>query len=239
MAVCPSGALRHRDLDVSGFPDAAPAPSPAQALAWLRGRRSVRAYTPRAVVRADIEALLEAARYAPAGHNARDVQCVAVCTTSRRNALQEGIVRFYRRIFRLARHPAGQALLTPVFGRRRVGELREALPGLLRAEERLAKGQDPLFHRAPGVLLFHARPSETAESDCALAASQVTLLAPSLELGTCHIGYASAALKRSPQLASRFGVPRARRVYAVLAVGEPAVTCARWAPRPPIPVRYL
>jgi nitroreductase len=99
----------------------------------------------------------------------------------------------------------------------------------------MRQGEDPLFHGAPAVLLFHAPPRETSEADCALAAGQVTLLAPSLGLGTCHIGYASAVLRRFGRLARTFGVPADRRVYAVVALGHPAVLYPRLVPRPPIP----
>jgi nitroreductase len=191
------------------------------------------------VSRATVEELLEAARYAPTGHNARDLECVAVCSEGRRLELRNAIVGFYRRIFRIAGHPLGRALLTAFLGPARVGELRDARPGVTRAEERLAQGGDPLFHQAPAILLFQAPPTETAETDCAVAAAQVTLLAPSLGLGTCYIGYASAALRRSRRMAARFGVPRHRRVYTVLTLGYPSCTYRRWVPRPPIRARFL
>lgn len=239
VAVCPEGALRHRDLDSSLFPAASSPPEPEAVIAWLRARRSVRAYAPRPVGRPLLKRLLEAARFAPTGHNARHLGCVAVVTRGRRERLQRGVIAFYRRLFRLIRNPAARAALGPVVGRGRAAELRDALPGMLRAEARLARGEDPLFHGAPVILLFHAPPAETAETDCALAAGQVTLLAPSLGLGTCYIGYASAALKRLPGLASRFGVPRTSRVYTVLSVGHPNASFHRWVPRPSVPVRFV
>ncbi|MDF1556422.1 MAG: nitroreductase family protein, partial [Deferrisomatales bacterium] len=123
-------------------------------------------------------------------------------------------------------------------GSTRVRELREALPGLRWAEEQFRAGHDPLFHHAPVVLVFHAPPAETAEADCALAAGQVSLLAPSLGLGTCHIGYAAALLKRLPRIGRRCGVPRGHRGFAVLTLGCPAVIWRRLPPRPAIPVRW-
>jgi nitroreductase len=109
---------------------------------------------------------------------------------------------------------------------------------MARAQERLARGEDPLFHGAPLLLLCHAPPAETAEADCTLAAGQAALLAPSLGLGTCHIGYASAVLRRFPRLGRSAGVPRGERVYAVLTVGYPAQTFLRVPPRPPLPLRF-
>lgn len=183
--------------------------------------------------------LLEAARSAPTGHNARDLGCVAVATEARRGHLREAVVAFYRRLFTLVETRWGRAALRVVLGRGRTRELQEALPGVRRAQERLAGGEDPLFHGAPLVLLFHAPEAETAEVDCALAASQVALLAPSLGLGSCYIGYASAVLKRFRRLARRFGVPSRHRVYVVLTVGYPALEWARVPPRPRVSVRLV
>ena len=147
------------------------------------------------------------------------------------------MLAFYRRIFRLAEGRGGRTLLRLWVGARGLREIQEALRSARRAEARILRGEDPLFHRAPAILIFHAPASETAEVDCALAASQATLLAPSLDLGTCYIGYASAALRRRRDLARKAGVPRGDTTYVVLTAGRPAVAYPRWVPRPEIPLR--
>lgn len=235
VATCPADALRHADLDPADFPPAPEPPDFQSALGWLRARRSVRAYAGRPVAEEDVASLLQAARYAPTGHNARHVGCVAVLDAEGVAALRGALVSFYRRALAVAGNPLGRLLLALVFGPGRSRELAEALPGARRVAARLAAGEDPLFHGAPALLLFHAPAGrETAETDCALASGQVTLLAPSLGLGTCHIGYASAALKRFGRLGRRFGVPPGRRVFAVLTLGHPALPCRRLVPRPPL-----
>ena len=115
----------------------------------------------------------------------------------------------------------------------------DAGPTLKRAEERIRRGEDPLFHDAPAVLLFHAPDDETSEVDCALAAAQTTLLAPSLGLGTCYIGYASAVLKRFRRIARPYGIPKGHKAYVVLTVGYPDEQYLRLVPRPPLKTRYL
>lgn len=238
-AVCREGALTHRNLAPEAFAEAGAAPAAAQVMRWLRRRRSVRAYQPRPVSRACLEALLEAARGAPTGHNARQLGCVAVVTPPRREALRDAVVGVYRRLFAVAGSCWGLTALGVVLGRDRARELQEARPGLLRAQERLRRGEDPLFHGAPAVLLFHAPSWETAEADAVAAAAQVTLFAPSLGLGTCYIGYASAVLRRFPRMARRWGVPRGHRVYAVLTVGFPSAEPLRVPPRPAVPLRLV
>ncbi|MBI5445402.1 MAG: nitroreductase family protein [Deltaproteobacteria bacterium] len=235
-AACPAGALSHRAA--SSLASAAHPPPAESVLAWLRGRRSVRAYRPDPVPREVLRLLLEAARAAPNGHNARTVGCVVIETEGERRELQRRIVAFYRKLFRAVGTPGVPALLSLVLGSGPVRELREAAPSMARVDERLARGEDPLFHHAPVLLLFHAPPAETAEADCALAAGQAALLAPSLGLGTCHIGYASAVLRRFPGLGRSAGVPRGRRAYSVLTAGYPSRGFPRVPPRPELPVRF-
>jgi nitroreductase len=213
-------------------------PAADAVLSWLEARRSVRAYRPGPLSRELVRRLLQGARSAPSGHNARSVGCVALLSDGEKEKLTEGLVSFYRRLFRVLERPGGASLLGLLLGRGAVRELREAAPSMARAEARLEAGADPLFHRAPCLLLFHAPKSETAEADCVLAASQVTLLAPSLDLGTCYIGYASAGLKRLPRLGRSAGVPASDRVLTVLTVGHPAVAFPRVPPRPELAVRF-
>lgn len=238
-AVCPAGAAALAGCSEEDFPPAAPPPEPDAVLGWLRDRRSVRTYREEPFGRDDVERLLEAARFAPTGHNDRRIGCVALLGEASRTALRDGLLRFYRGIFRLAERAPGRAALRLWVGGARLREIEEALPGARRAEARVLRGEDPLFHGAPAILLFHAPPSETAEVDCALAASQVTLLAPSLDLGTCYIGYASAALRHRRSLARQAGVPRGHRAYVVLTVGRPAFPYPRRVPRPALPLQVL
>lgn len=235
-AVCPSGCL---PLGTGELEAPTPPPvAPETALGWLRARRSVRRYRPDPVPREVIAHLLEAARCAPTGHNARHLGCVVVASRRAREALAEDLCVVYRRLGRVLGNPVSRFFASLWAGPGRVAELRASLPGLVWAEGEFAVGRDPLFHQAPAVFIFHAPPTETAEADCALAAGQVTLLAPRLGLGTCHIGYASALLKRLPGLARRSGVPAGHRGFAVLTVGYPAVTWQRLPPRPTLPVRW-
>ena len=146
-----------------------------------------------------------------------------VATKGRRERLAEDVYAVYRRLGRALGNPVLRAVMALWTGPARVRELRAALPGLEWAAGQIRRGHDPLFHHAPVILLLHAPSSETAEADCALAAGQASLLAPSLGLATCHVGYASALFKRLPRVGRRYGVPRGHRVFSVLTLGYPAV----------------
>lgn len=235
-AVCAVGAV-----DIDGLPASGPAGEPlahGEILGQLLLRRSVRQYQRRDVPRELIAQVLEAGRFAPTGHNAREIGCVAVVSSAPRARLAEEIGTAYRRFAAGVGNPLVRLAMALWIGPSRVRELRASLSGLQWAQQQIERGRDPLFHNAPVILLLHAPPAETAEADCALAAGQMSLLAPSLGLGTCHIGYASALLKRLPGIARSYGVPRGKRVFSVLTLGYPAVEWCGVPPRPVLPVTW-
>ena len=76
VAVCPHGALDHRDVPLEACPPIEKELKllPEQAIQFLRSRRSVRFFKDKPVEREAIQQLIEAARYAPTGSNSQLVQ---------------------------------------------------------------------------------------------------------------------------------------------------------------------
>jgi len=75
-AVCPSASLSHADI-----PPESCTPiekklgiTTEQGVQFVRNRRSIRRYKDKPVDRADLEQLIDIARYAPSGHNSRPVE---------------------------------------------------------------------------------------------------------------------------------------------------------------------
>ena len=79
--------------------------SPAQKIVddAIRSRRSIRAFLPTPVPRADIEALLEVAARAPSGTNTQPWK-VYVCTGARKQQLSQAIIDVYLDSARVAEH---------------------------------------------------------------------------------------------------------------------------------------
>ena len=63
----------------------------------IRGRRSVRAFRPEPLSRAQIEAVLEAARWAPSAHNRQPWRFVVVTTDERKGRLSAAMGGEWRR----------------------------------------------------------------------------------------------------------------------------------------------
>ena len=239
VAVCPTGAVALPEAGEE--PGRGPLP-PADALENLmRARRSVRHYRAKPVERELIERLLAAAAHAPSGCNARPVRVTVV----RDGKLLRGIERDIERVSRLFAPILASPLVAGVLRRAPLTALRRiADPDAGKGVRMLAEGKRPdrpwVTLGAPALLLFHADPSRpTPAEDCCIAADHVTLLAPTLGLGTCWNGIVTEGVNSLPPLRRRLSLPAGERVFATLAVGWPAVRFPRAAPRRPIPVRYL
>jgi nitroreductase/NAD-dependent dihydropyrimidine dehydrogenase PreA subunit len=239
-AICPSGALTHGALETDGFAPRQSLPEPQQVLHWLRSRRSIRKFKQQdAVERSEIERLIEAARYAPSGHNVQSPHYIVLLNREKVARLGRSIIEFYRTLFNRLQKPLTRQLVKLVAGRRKTKLLVESIPAMIRTEERIERGEDPLFWDAPALIVIHADTAEeTGEVDCAIAADHITLMAPSLGLGTCYIGYASAALKHERSLSRELGIPNTHRAYVVLVLGHPAIKYKRVPPRPAPKIEY-
>jgi nitroreductase len=83
-------------------------------------------------------------------------------------------------------------------------------------------GRDDLFHEAPVVLVLYApvaavMPRETAY----YAAAQLVMMATAMGLGTCFVGWLTAAAARSEDIGEALGLPEEHGVFASLALGYP------------------
>ncbi len=69
------------------------------------------------------------------------------------------------------------------------------------------KGEDLLFYDAPAVMLFYGT-ELTDKEDMILAASQATIAAEALGLGTCIIGSLSAVFGQNCKLRKKYGIEK-------------------------------
>ena len=106
--------------------------------------------------------------------------------------------------------------------------------------KRLAAGDDPVFFRAPAVVVIHSEAMiPTPREDCVLAGYNMVLAAESLGIGTCFVSLAQNALNTSAKCKQIIGLDRDDHVYAVVVMGYPAVRYQRPVPKRDRPVRWL
>jgi nitroreductase len=183
----------------------------------IRGRRAVRSYTSALVDRSAIQALLEAAVLAPTAMHEEPWTFAIVQDAAELRHLSERAKSLWRR-----EATAHEGALDPVARarQRRVSDL------LL----------DPgfnIFYDAGTLIVICAQPeSHFVEADCWLAAENLLLMAYSLGLGTCPIGFAIPVLN-DPEVKQELAIPPDEKAVAPIIVGYPRGAVPTASRKPP------
>jgi nitroreductase/NAD-dependent dihydropyrimidine dehydrogenase PreA subunit len=242
-AVCPADAFQFSEGNDQflAVPSKEEIPSAAPFFRLLRKRRSLRIYQARPVERAKLKMLIEAGRYAPTGSNRQACEYVVVsgrkaldkvCTLAIRNLqeqgkeLQKAIDEYSRKKKSLPEELASRQTLPPVW-ERIAGKWKE--------------GVDQLLHNAPALIIVHMKKglATTPEIDAAIASTQMILLAETLGLGTCFIGFLIWAIEDSKELKAFLGVPEDSKAVVAFTVGYPDVEFLRFVARNPAKVKWV
>ena len=243
-AICPTDAPTLARLAESEFepaPKKSELPDSAAFLRLLRRRRSLRVYQKKPVEKEKLQRILEAGRFAPTGANRQACRFSVVggrktldriCTLALQNLQDEG-----KKIKEaLEQQRRSQERLSDEYA------LKQFFPPFW---DRLAKkwqeGVDQLLHHAPAVMVVHMRNNATLfpELDAGIAATHMILMAETLGLGTCFIGFLIYALENSAELKEVLKIPSDHRAYVAFTVGYPGVDFLKLVARRPAKVEWI
>jgi nitroreductase len=233
-AIFPSGTVYEKRLP--GI-DAAISPEILQLL--IRERRSVRRYKDEPVSKEVLEKILEAGRYAPTGRNSQNVNYVVLASLNDIGTLRGMMIRFYEKTISRVRGPIGSIVLSLVAGRKLVQSLRESIPKVEYAKKTIEEGRDPLFYRAPVVMLTYAESWDTCSAfNCSVALYNCSLMAHTLGLGCCFNGYLASAANHDRKIKKWLGIPRDHQCYGAMTLGYQKVKYQRLSDRDPPKVTW-
>ncbi len=181
-----------------------------EVLDCIRARRSVRRYEPGQIDDAHLDAILEAATWAPSGGNNQSWQFTAVQNKDRlseiNEALRQGFLRW-----------------TPDDG----------YPAKRKAIVNARNENHHYFYHAPTLIIVSNVPGyQNGMADCATALQNMFLAATALGLGSCWINQPRWLTDDAPlrKLLSSMGLPESHILYGAAAVGRPGH-------KPPAPAR--
>ncbi len=204
----------------------------------LRSRRSIRRFEQKSVPKEDIEAVLEAMRYAPSASNAQSWEYIVLTDSKMINDLITRAIN----IMRLARKALKVSkLIKPFLPKNLKDQVNN--PGVKRSLDKniksYEKGDDPIFYGAPVVIIIYAPEyGSMSGPDAGIALTYGMLAAQSRGLGTCWIGIAQEALRRSKKNRKVYNIPKSMNVNGVLIMGYPEIKYRKVPPREPLKVRW-
>lgn len=238
VAVCEPNAIRHSGVPIDLAPLLGEIEVNDQMLErFLRRRRSIRRFKPQPVEPAKLERLLDIARYAPTGGNVQGVH-YTILTGGEVRQLEVATARFYRQLIRRLESPVGRVMVRLVVGAEALERLLQGVPDLKRDVGRVERGEKGYCHNAPLVIVIHGgKEYPTIPEDCCFATYHLILAAETLGLGSCLIGFITAAAARSKTIRDLVELPDGHHIYAALAVGYPTERFFRLVPRNPPNVR--
>ena len=238
VAVCEPNAIRHSGVPMEQAPLLGELELNDQMLErFLRRRRSIRRFKRDPVEPAKLERLLDIARYAPTGGNVQGVHYM-ILTGGEVRQLEVATARFYRQLIRRLESPVGRVMVRLVVGAEALERLLQGVPDLKRDVGRVERGEKGYCHNAPLVIVIHGgKEYPTIPEDCCFATYHLILAAETLGLGSCLIGFITAAAARSKTIRDLVELPDGHHIYAALAVGYPTERFFRLVPRNPPNVR--
>ncbi len=230
-AVCPTDAPQFSEgaEEFKSVPNREEIPAPESFFRFLRTRRSVRLYQDRPVEEQKLRMLVEAGRFAPTGANRQaceyvlvngrktlDRVCgVAIGTLGEQARAIEEALEHHRRL----KEPVPEELA-----------YRQFFPAVWeRISQNWNKGVDQLLHHAPSLVIIHMKQNiaATPELDAGIASTQMILMAETMGLGTCYIGFLITAIENSTELKQMLKIPAGNRSLVALTVGYPGVKFLR------------
>ncbi len=211
VAVCPHAALSHEHIPIESSPEIREELriSEAQALQFLRSRRSVRRFRNKPVEKEKIRKLIEGARYAPTAGNSQMVEWLVLTDKGRIREISAMAIDWVRM---LLKDPQAAAA-------------RPYLPNVVTAWD---AGYDTI-HRDAAALVVASAPKEAMNGtvDLTLALSYLDLLAPAMGLGACWAGLLQGAMLSSPAIKRAVGIPEGHPHHYPVMLGYPDVKYCR------------
>jgi len=220
VAVCPTDAIDHSQflLDDCHLIEEAILPSLENMVEAFRERRSTRIYKGKPVSRETVQALIEIAEYVPSADNAQPVDWLVFDDSDLIEELSQQTVNVFEEKLNQ--------------DRKNMSAIVEDIQDFERIRHQKSQGLDPIFFKAPVLLIAHVPVEDSfGRDDATYAAYNLILAAQRMGLGSCLIGYFIYALENSNQLRKYLGLSDNRRVEVALVIGYPKYQFKRTIPR--------
>lgn len=243
VSICPHGAMKH-----GHFPEGTVNPIRAehipnydQVLELIHSRRTKRLFKDVPVEKDVIEKVLEAARFAPSGHNEQTTEYVVI--QGKENVREIGVLtaKGIGRMVMPFRNSIGRMIMRFVLGRRGAEYVARIAPEIEGLVSLFDSGTDWIMRDAPLLILFCADSAGGSYMcyNANLAVQNATLAAETLGLGSMYAGFVIMANDYGRKcIAKHISLPETHKIYGALLMGYPKLKFNKWPERNPAKVTW-
>lgn len=226
LAVCPQGAVLMPEYEdkILAYEEETFSIEPENLLNFIKFRRSIRQFEKKDLEAEKILALIEAGQHSPTAGNRQNNQYMVI-----KDKLKQ--------IKEIAIKTLYDMALDKDLDLKGSESYRQAWIRLY--EDYTSNKKDGLFFDAPVVLALVGNKSDGfARVNGSLASARMELLAYSLGLGACYIGFFQIAMAYNPELKKLLDLKEEEDFILCYALGYPDVSYKRTVPRKPAKVRF-
>ncbi len=188
----------------------------------IKMKRSIRQYTNQEVDNESIEKILEIGRISPTGGNRQPLKFTVINSPEKMEELK---LLAMKTLYDYGQHIEGRYKI--VFNNM--------------LNNYLETGFDRLFYNAPTLISIYGDAQSVASTavDAGIAAGQMSLIAETLELGSCFIGFLNFAAEQNSDIYKLLKIPEGNKLMVNIILGHKDIQYIRTVPRNELNVTYI
>jgi nitroreductase len=194
------------------------------------------------VERDAIEKVLEAARFAPSGHNEQTTEVIVVQGKENVHEIGALTAKGIRKMVMPFRYAIGRIIMRLIMGSRGAEYVAKLAPEMEGLVDLFNSGTDWLVRDAPLLILFCADSAGGSHMsiNATLAVQNATLTAEALGLGSMYAGFVMTANDYGGgRIAKHVSLPETHKIYGALIMGYPRLQFKKWPERNPAKVTWI
>jgi nitroreductase/NAD-dependent dihydropyrimidine dehydrogenase PreA subunit len=242
VAICPQNALVHKELPIEKFENLPITMIPPENMRnLLLSRRSIRVFQEKPVPKELIEQLIEVGIYGGTSSNGQSEKFVVIQDRKLLSQLEEMVIDvLWNSGMKYLGSRRGQILAKTKLG----GEmLTQAIPyhHVIKNRRKNNELGGMIFRNAPVVMVIHGlRTNFMAHANCSIAARNMEIMAKTIGLGTCWVGYLPLAAHLAKKKIERYlEIPDSHSIYGAVMVGYPKFEYRKIIPRKEREIRWI
>lgn len=241
VAICPENAIDHEEMPAQEFGDLPGIRIPPENVkSLLLSRRSIRAFKDKPISRELLEQLIETGVHAGTSSNGQTEGFIIIEDRKTLAELEQIVIEvLWNAGLKHLGSTLGIKFLKMKYGPEMARQYM-AYHNIIKRRKRNDQLHGMIFRNAPAVIVIHGiRANYLAHANCSIAARNMEIMATSMDLGTCWVGFLTSAAHISTKIGKYLGIPADRNVYGAIMVGYPKHQYTKSIPRRSREVRWI